>query len=175
MSLLKSIGKAVGAVARVVAPVAAVVPGGQAIAGVAGVVGRLGARSATPSVTSGILPGGMMAPGMLPTLPALGGAVAVGARAVGFAAGRAMRGAIAWCRRNPAWCSTVGGTAAVASMIENGQLPMPRRRRGRGLSGRDLRGFRRTVRLIRATAGSVGLRGRTRGRSSASSTLIAQN
>lgn len=86
---------------------------------------------------------------LLPTLPAIGGAVATGGRLLAAGAGAAMRGAVAWCRRNPNWCATVGGTAAVAAMIEQGQLPMPKRhRRGRGISGRDLRSYRRVHNLL---------------------------
>jgi len=68
-----------------------------------------------------------------------------------------------------------GGTAAVAAMIESGQLPMPKRHRGRGLSARDLRGFRRTSRLMRQVASSIGLRKGGRGARGTSSTMITQN
>lgn len=165
MSLFKGI---VGAVAPIVGgmvggPVGAAI--GAAIGGAINKPAIGGAR---------IMPGvGAMGPSF--ALPALAPIVAAGGRLAVAGARTAMQGAIAWCRRNPAWCSSIGGTAAVAAMIESGQLPAPKRRRGRGLSSRDLRGFRKTVRLIRATAGSVGLRGRARGRSGPSSTLIAQN
>lgn len=153
MSLLKSLGRLVGGVARAAAPLVGTM---NPMAGaVAGAIGQLGARSSA-------LPGvGGAGPAM--ALPALGPVVVAGGRLAVAGARAAMRGAIAWCRRNPAWCSTVGGTAAVAAMIESGQLPMPRKRRGRGLSSRDLRGFRKTTRLIRQVAGSVGIR-RGRGR-----------
>lgn len=76
-----------------------------------------------------------------PMIGAAGGAVVRGA-------GAAMRGATTWCRKNPAWCANIGGTAAVAAMIESGQLPMPRRRRRRGISGRDLGAYRRVHNLL---------------------------
>lgn|SRR5574341_32240 len=164
MSLLKGV---LGAVAPIV--------GGMFGGPVGAAIGTaVGGALNRPKAMTGMLPGvGAMGPSF--ALPALGPIVAAGGRVAVAGARTAMQGAIAWCRRNPAWCSSIGGTAAVAAMIESGQLPAPKRRRGRGLSSRDLRGFRKTVRLIRATAGSVGLRGRTRGRSGPSSTLIAQN
>lgn len=170
MSLIKSIGKIAGSLARVAAPIVGV---SNPILGVGlTALGGLGARSSMAAAAPVAIPGA----GALGMLPALGPVVAAGGRVAIAGARTAMRGAVAWCRRNPSWCASIGGTAAVASMIESGQLPMPKHRRGRGLTSRDLRGFRKTVRLIRATAGSVGLRGRARGRSGgASSTLIAQN
>jgi hypothetical protein len=167
MSLLKSLGGVIGKVARAVTPV---VSAFQPQFGAAvGIAGQLGARSTT------VMPGAGLTSSLLPAmgaLPAVAGAAVrlgmVGARA-------AMRGAITLCRRNPGWCSTIGGTAAVAAMIETGQLPAPKHRRGRGLSARDIRGFRKTVRLTRAVAGSVGLRrGGARGKGGAT-TMITQN
>lgn len=168
MSLLKSIGKVVGSVTRAVAPVVAAVQ--PQFAPALAIAGRLGMRTTSP-LTAGVMPGA----GFLPALGALP-AVAGAAVRVGIVGARAaMRGAITLCRRNPGWCSTIGGTAAVAAMIESGQLPAPKHRRGRGLSARDIRGFRKTVRLTRAVAGSVGLRrGGGRGRP-VSSTMITQN
>lgn len=117
---------------------------------------------------------GMVYPAM-GALPAIGAAAGTVARfGVGIVS-RAGRGAIQLCRRYPQWCSTIGGTAAVAAMIESGQLPMPKRHRGRGLSARDLRGFRRTSRLMRQVASSIGLRKGGRGARGTSSTMITQN
>lgn len=165
MSLFKGI---LGAVA----PIVGGMIGGPVGAAIGTAVG--GALNRPAVGPSRMLPG-VGATGPSFALPAIGPVVAAGGRLAVAGARTAIQGAIAWCRRNPAWCSSIGGTAAVAAMIESGQLPAPKRRRGRGLSARDLRGFRKTVRLIRATAGSVGLRGRARGRSGPSSTLIAQN
>lgn len=167
MSLLKSIGGIVGKVARAVAPVVSTFQ--PQLGGVAAAVGQLGAR------TSGAaMPGAGFLP-MLGALPAVGAAAGAAVRVGIVGARAAMRGAITLCRRNPGWCSTIGGTAAVAAMIESGQLPAPKHRRGRGLSARDIRGFRKTVRLTRAVAGSVGLRrssGKARG---GATTMITQN
>ena len=102
---------------------------------VAPAAGAMPAMGALPPVAGGVL-------------RALPGAVAAGGAVVARSAGALMRGATTWCRRNPAWCSTVGGTAAVAAMIGDGRLPMPRRRRARGISGRDLRSFRRVHNIL---------------------------
>lgn len=180
MSLLKKLGKVVKPVARAAA---AYYTAGASEA-VLAAAKRRPAGSGEAVLTQGTLSGlatqtafpalGPMLGGMARMVPSLG-AMGAGAVVVARSAASIGRGAVTWCRRNPAWCANIGGTAAVAALIESGQLPMPRRRRGRGLSARDLRGFRKTTRLIRQVAGSVGLRrGGKRGASS-SSTLIAQN
>lgn len=81
-------------------------------------------------------------------LPALGGAVMAGGRAV-------MRSAQTYCRRHPAWCAQIGGTAAIMAMIESGQLPPIRHRRGRGITPKDLRSFRRVANLVRGFCPTV--------------------
>ena len=97
---------------------------------------------------------GAAQPGTGMIYPTMGTLPAIGAGAAGAAIGTAVRvgagavskfgrGAIQLCRRYPQWCSTIGGTAAVAGLLQSGQLPMLRRRRGRGISGRDLRAYRR--------------------------------
>lgn len=160
MSLLKSIGRALGSVARAVAPVASVIPGVGQVVAAAGMLGAKHAAKqgvATPALTPlarspvqaslntvSLLPAMGALPPLTRALPAVGAA----GTAIVRGASSAMRGAITWCRRNPQWCSTVGGTAAVAAMIESGQLPAPRRRRGRGISGRDLRAYRRVHNLL---------------------------
>jgi hypothetical protein len=96
---------------------------------------------------------------MMGSLPAIGGGIG---RTIGFGAGMMVgrarsiaRGAAALCIKHPQWCSTIGGVAAVGAMMESGQLPIPKRRRGRGLTPRDLRSFRRVARLIRVFAPAV--------------------
>lgn len=146
---------------------------------VGGALGAAVGQAAQKPVPSTFAPVGTQPAGLvaLPALPAVGGAVVAGGRLLAAGAGAVARGAVAWCRRNPAWCASVGGTAAVGAMIQEGRLPMPRRRRGRGLTARDLRSFRRTVRVIRGVSQSVGLqgRGRTRGRTIGSGHTIVQN
>lgn len=122
----------------------------------AGVIGQLGTAylNYRAGSQSPVMPGGGMVQtmGALPPLArlgtAVGPAIAAGGAVVARSAASAMRGAVTWCRRNPAWCANIGGTAAVAAMIGSGQLPMPRRRRGRGISSRDLRSFRRVHNLL---------------------------
>jgi len=80
---------------------------------------------------------GMLSPGSI----AAGGRVVMGAvRAVPKAAANL-------CRKYPQWCATIGGTAAVEAMIHAGQLPMPKRRRTKGISGHELKAFRRVARF----------------------------
>lgn len=146
MSLFKSV---IGAIA----PVVGGIFGGPAGAALGGLVGGAIAGNGNRSMAVHTQTAPYMQPasalpalglGSLPQLGRLGvGAVgAMGGMAV-RGAGTAMRGAINLCRKYPTWCSTIGGTAAVAAMIESGQLPAPRRRRGRGISSRDLRSYRR--------------------------------
>lgn len=135
------LSKAWKSVRSVAAPVI-----GTAIGGPAG--GIIATALAGSSGRSNLMPQVQPVMGALPALGQLGRMALPGvAGAVGGAvvrgAGAAMRGAINLCRKHPQWCSTIGGTAAVAAMIESGQIPAPRRRRGRGISGRDLRAYRR--------------------------------
>lgn len=138
MSLFKSI---IGAAA----PIVGGIFGGPVGAAIGGAIGGAisGPRIQPASFTqpAALAPLGM---GALPQLGRLGvgAAGAIGGMAV-RGAGAAMRGAVSLCRKYPTWCSTVGGTAAIAAMIESGQLPAPRRRRGRGISSKDLRSYRR--------------------------------
>jgi hypothetical protein len=78
----------------------------------------------------------------------MGSAGLVGAaRTVGYAAGRIYAAASSYCRRNPQWCATVGGMAAVEAMVRSGQLPAPKRRRGRGITATELRNFKRVAKF----------------------------
>jgi hypothetical protein len=156
MSLLKSIGRALGSVARVAAPILSVVAPPLGVA--AGAIGMLGSRSqgassASPMALSGALsplPGaGFSAASMVPAMGALPGAaraagtLATGAYAVGRAAGRIYGSAARYCRTNPGWCQSIGGIAAVEGLIRSGQLPVHKGRRGRGITARELRSFRK--------------------------------
>lgn len=122
-----------------------------------------GAGGVIPPLASSFLPTAGMAglPAILGrTLPTVGralpgvGAVAGGARLAGVARGATAlaRGAATWCRKNPAWCASIGGTAAVEALIRNGQLPMPKRRRAKGISASELKAFRRVASVIRRHA-----------------------
>jgi hypothetical protein len=85
----------------------------------------------------GVIGGGMA------TLPRLGGVAMAGARG----AGRLARAAATWMRRNPAWATTIG-IAGIQQMLQSGQLPMPARRRARGITGTELKNFRRVTRFL---------------------------
>jgi hypothetical protein len=52
--------------------------------------------------------------------------------------------AMSYCRRHPAWCSTIG-IAGVVELIQSGSLPPIKRRRRRGISASDLSKFRRVA------------------------------
>lgn len=117
------------------------------------------------AVTAAVMPGGgnggdgggaIPTMGTLPPLVrTLPGVVGFGAGVVARKARTIARAAAALCIKHPQWCSTIGGVAAVGAMMESGQLPIPKRRRGRGLTPRDLRSFRRVARLIRGFAPTV--------------------
>lgn len=66
----------------------------------------------------------------------------------GRAVGTAARSAMTYCRRHPAWCAGAGGLAAVEALVSGGQLPPVKRRRARGISGRELSAFRRVSKTL---------------------------
>jgi len=111
------------------------------------------------SVMPSSLAPGIVSPMTLAALPAIGaGAAAIGGAAVrlGVAGARAVASsAMTYCRRHPQWCAGIGGSAAVAALIDSGQLPKIKRRRGRGLTPKDLRSFKRVANLIRVFAPTV--------------------
>jgi hypothetical protein len=84
----------------------------------------------------------------LPMIGAAGGAIVAGARTVA-------RSANVYCRRHPAWCASIGGLPGVVGLLESGQLPPIRRRRGRGLTPKDLRSFRRVANTIKVFCPTV--------------------
>lgn len=98
--------------------------------------------------------GGLGSLPKLSPLPGGGGGGFIGG-AIGTAIGGAARGvsgiargASAMCAKYPQWCLGVGGVAAVANLMHSGQLPVPRRRRRRGITARDLASFRRVANLV---------------------------
>lgn len=118
---------------------------------VSGGLQYLTARASQPTIQYAAMPSITPAMGRIPqaltTLPGAGAVIAGGA-AVVRGARTVYRSAATYCRRNPAWCAQIGGTAAIAGMIQSGQLPPIRRRRGRGISSRDLRAYRRVHNLL---------------------------
>jgi len=147
MSLVKSLIRGAGRVLSSPAVGAAISVINPAIGGAISAVGSL--RSSLTPAMGALPPIGGTAVRTLPGMVGFGVGMAVGR-------GRAIaRGAAALCIKHPQWCSTIGGVAAVGAMMESGQLPIPKRHRGRGLTPRDLRSFRRVARLIRVFAPTV--------------------
>lgn len=114
--------------------------------------GAIGAQVIQPGVgpsmpspiTMGMFPGMTSIGRALPAIPALvGGAARIGVTG----AKRVYSAAASYCRKHPQWCSTIGGIAAVEAMIGRGELPIPKRRRGKGISATELRNFRRVVKF----------------------------
>jgi len=146
MSLLKSIGNVFKSVASVAAPALGTFLGGPIGGIVGGAIGSIIGPKAVP--TPGVASAGMF-PGL--ALPALrtgaaslvGGAVRVGVSG----AKRVYSAASGYCRKHPQWCSTIGGIAAVEALINSGQLPIPKRRRAKGISGTELKNFRRVAKF----------------------------
>ncbi len=105
-----------------------------------------GARLPLPSLSG--LPGGFtgrsLATGTSKTVAGMIGAP--GSRGYSTVINAASR----MCLKFPQWCTSVGGTQTVASMMWSGQLPIPKRRRRRGITPKDLSSFRRVASLIKS-------------------------
>lgn len=140
MSLLKDL---VG----VAAPLVGAWIGGPAGAAVGTAMASLGSRGGPAA-----MPGGSPVATMGSTLPAIGtaaGAVVGTTVRAGIAGARAiMASARYYCAKYPTWCISIGGLGAVQGMVQGGQLPVHRKRRGRGISARDFRGFRRVHNIL---------------------------
>lgn len=179
MSLLKSIvsvGRSIlsSPVAKAVAPI------------VGGPVGlALGAASTAYSAYQMLKPpaappspafpgvGGFSAPSMAmglstSVLPAIGRVGGTAVRAGVAGAKRVYSSAAAYCRKHPGWCQTIGGIAAVEALVGNGQLPVIKARRGRGITATELKNFKRVARFtskycapVRKAMSSRALRGKS--------------
>lgn len=157
MSLFKKIRKGFKKVFKPAAQVAVgSIPGiGPTLSSV---VFNGGAKMPPPvsGFVGGAIGAGSMLPRVIPGIGAAAGRVAVGT-AVG-AGVRALspttiaRSAVAWCRRNPAWCASIGGTAAVEALVRSGELPPVKRRRARGITANELKAFRRVASIVRQHA-----------------------
>lgn len=155
MSLLSSI---LQKVAPIAATVGKFIPGiGTAVAA-AGTAASIyyGAKSTVspvmPSVPKPSLPGLTGgAPGLqMGMFPGIGSFAPAAGRIAGVAVAGAKRvysAAANYCRKHPQWCSTIGGIAAVEGLINSGQLPIPKRRRGRGITATELKHFKRVARF----------------------------
>lgn len=145
-----------GDIGRAIAPalggiVGGYFPGVGAAAGTAlgTQVARISAANAMPPMSP--VTGGVQ-PAAFPALGAVAGAVGrtlgIGAGMVVLGARTVYRSASIYCRRHPAWCAQIGGTAAIASMIQGGTLPPIKRRRARGISPSEFRGFRKVHKVL---------------------------
>lgn len=139
MSLLKKLGSFAKAALPTIAPM---------IPGPLGVVAKIGAAGVAARSAAAVLPGVGAASSFLPALPTV-------ARGAGLVVGTGIRlgrnvaaSAMTYCRRHPAWCAAAGGVGAVESMIRGGQLPPIKRRRARGITGTELKNFRRVSRVL---------------------------
>lgn len=129
----------------------------------AGLGGSVRPPAASPRAVNGYggaMPGGAFQPvaAVLPRTLQLGlgaGLPATVGRGAGIMVGAGMAGmrrvansAATYCRRHPQWCATVGGLAAVEGLVRNGQLPVIKRRRARGISGTELKNFKRVSKTL---------------------------
>lgn len=103
--------------------------------------------------------------GFLPAVGRVGGTVL---RAGAAGARRVYQSAASYCRKHPGWCQTIGGIAAVEAMIQNGQLPAMKSRRGKGITATELKNFKRVARFtskycapVRKAMSSRALRGKS--------------
>lgn len=131
-----------GDLVRVAAPIAGAMLGGPVGAVVGGLGASIGGRSATPGS------GAVASMAALPSIGATGAVVGTTVRA-GIAGARAvLASARYYCAKYPGWCISIGGLGAVQGMVQNGQLPVHRRRRARGISASEFRGFRKVHKVL---------------------------
>lgn len=134
-------------------PVGGVVGGvvGSAISSRGATSGNGGAIQTQALRAPTVMPGAGLQMGMgFPSLAltgTAGTALRVGGGMVVAGAKRVYSAAAGYCRRHPQWCSTIGGIAAVEAMIGRGELPVPKRRRGKGISATELKNFRRVAKF----------------------------
>jgi hypothetical protein len=138
--LARTAGGALGSV------IGSVLPGVGAQTGAAlgsAIQNTLNARVAAPvGMVSNILPALPAAAGVI------GGAVVTGGRVLMAGARSVASSAVTYCRRHPQWCASIGGTAAIGALIQGGQLPPIKRRRARGISPSEFRGFRKVHKVL---------------------------
>jgi hypothetical protein len=138
MSMLGDIGRAIA----------------PAVTSYFGLGSELGTQIARISASQGVIaqPGTGGVTPVMASLPriagALGGIAGTAVGAVTLGARTIYRSASIYCRRHPAWCAQIGGTAAIASMIQGGTLPPIRRRRARGISSSEFKGFRKVHKVL---------------------------
>lgn len=144
MSLFKSL---IGAAAPIIGGIFGG-PVGAAIGGAVG--GAIAAPRPAPAASFAPyslppLPGAGQVMQTMGTLPAIVGTTA----RAGIAGARAIiSSARYYCARYPGWCLSIGGLGVVEGLVREGKLPVHRRRRGKGISARDFRGFGRVHRVL---------------------------
>lgn len=105
---------------------------------------RSGSSVGMVQPAAGVIP----AMGALPGLARLGGLAGTAVAAGVIGVRTVARSAAMYCRRHPAWCSQIGGVAAIAAMIGDGTLPPIKRRRARGITASEFKGFRKVHRTL---------------------------
>lgn len=138
---------------RAVAPVL----GGPVGIALAGASTAYGAYQALKTPAAGAVMPGAGSVTAFPSMPSLAMGMSAGGpafSALGQIGGTIVRGAGAFakkavdlCKKYPQWCSTIGGTIAIEAMLRSGQIPMPKRRRGRGITATELKNFKRVARF----------------------------
>lgn len=157
MSIFSKIGKAVKKIIPAAAPILGGMIGGPAGAILGGLA--TGKSPMMPAAASAILPAAAAGARVLPGLGraltggAVGGMVVAGGRVVARSAKSIYNSAASYCRRHPQWCATVGGIAAVEALVSNGQLPVIKRRRRKGITARELGSFTRVARIFKKYCG----------------------
>jgi hypothetical protein len=128
-----------GDIVKLAAPIVGGYFGGPVGATIgAGIAGNLG--SSAP---------GSGAIASMAALPAIGGAVVGTTVRAGIAGARTViASARYYCAKYPGWCISIGGLGAVQGMVQNGQLPVHRRRRARGITAGEFRGFRKVHKVL---------------------------
>lgn len=166
MSLIGSIASGIGSFASkafsAIKPYAGAIVGG-AVGGPAGAMLGQQVFSSTPNLPA--IPGGGS---KFATLPRAGMTNArslttgTSTQALVMSGGyspasvsRINRAAGSMCSKYPQWCMQMGGVGQVAQAMATGQLPIPRRRRRRGITPRDLQSFRRVANLIKCYSAPV--------------------
>jgi len=153
MSLFSSIASIGSKIVSAVKPYAGAIIGG-AVGGPTGALlgSSMGGTSGTLPVLPGagrVTPTGFTGRGLGAATPMTTNQLVMTGGLSRSSVSRVNRAAGTMCARYPQWCMQIGGVGAVASAMASGQLPIPRRRRRRGISPRDLSSFRRVANLIK--------------------------
>lgn len=130
-----------GDIAKIAGPIVGGYFGGPIGASIGGALASQLNGGSTPA-----MPGVQVA--SLGSLPAIGGAVVTTGRAVAAGARLIVSSARYYCARYPTWCISIGGLGVVQGLVQEGKLPVHRRRRARGISAGEFRGFRKVHKVL---------------------------